>query len=345
MLTAPRGLSEEMLVGALADGWNVTVADCVYQPVGFGSHHWLVTDPAGERRFATVDELDLRRHDPAEPLTGPLERLRTALAAAGRLRESGRGFVVAPVPARDGAPLVRLADRFALALYPYVDGRGFTWGEFSSPEHRCAVLDMLVAVHAAPGEVRAAARADDYAIPQREHLVAALRPADRDCGPDGAPDLAALGPYAVPATSALAAHAGPVQRLLDRYDALVAETPRHAGRAVLTHGEPHPGNTMLTADGWRLIDWDTALVALPERDLWSLDPGDGSILADYEQATGTAPLASMLELFRLRWDLADLAAYAGVFRTAHGDSENERAAWKYLLGHLGALEDPGRPAS
>ncbi|WP_432843998.1 phosphotransferase family protein [Dactylosporangium sp. CA-092794] len=36
---------------------------------------------------------------------------------------------------------------------------------------------------------------------------------------------------------------------------------------VLTHGEPHPGNTMRTGGGWLLIDWDTALLAAPERDL------------------------------------------------------------------------------
>ncbi len=65
---------------------------------------------------------------------------------------------------------------------------------------------------------------------------------------------------------------------------------------------------MLTAAGWMLIDWDTALVAPPERDLWSLDPGDGSILSAYADATGVRPRASMIELYRIRWDLADIAS-------------------------------------
>ena len=64
------------------------------------------------------------------------------------------------------------------------------------------------------------------------------------------------------------------------YDALVAGDGRRTdAEVVLTHGEPHPGNTMRTEDGWRLIDWDTARIAPPERDLWSINPGDGSMLA------------------------------------------------------------------
>ena len=75
---------------------------------------------------------------------------------------------------------------------------------------------------------------------------------------------------------------------------------------------------MSTTAGWLLIDWDTARIAPPERDLWHLDPGDGSILARYAEATGVPPLPSMLELYRLRWDLADLAMEAYRFRRHHG---------------------------
>jgi len=78
-------------------------------------------------------------------------------------------------------------------------------------------------------------------------------------------------------------------RLLDRYDVLANAARRRPERAVLTHGEPHPGNTMLTAGGWRLIDWDTVLIAPPERDLWDLDPGDGSLLATSPGSSARTP--------------------------------------------------------
>ena len=71
---------------------------------------------------------------------------------------------------------------------------------------------------------------------------------------------------------------------------------------------------MLTGDGWVLIDSDTALIAPPERDLWDLDPGDGSILEAYASATGTSPQPSLLGLYRLRWDLAEIAVNVSRFR-------------------------------
>jgi aminoglycoside phosphotransferase (APT) family kinase protein len=48
--------------------------------------------------------------------------------------------------------------------------------------------------------------------------------------------------------------------------------PDRLSDEVLTHGEPHPGNLIQVGSRWMLVDWDTTLVAPPERDLWLLDP-------------------------------------------------------------------------
>ncbi len=334
MLTPPDGLPEDVLTPALERGWQVAAASMAYRPVGFGSHHWAVTDAAGTRWFVTADELEDKRRSRSEPLSAAFGRLRASLAAASDLRACGRAFVVAPVPALDGEPLVRANDQFAVALYPFVDGQSFEWGSFAAPAHRRSLLDLLIAVHTAPGTASRRARADDFAIPHRDELDAALGSAA------GAGDC---GPYARPAALLLAGHAAPILRLLARYDQLVAAARARPAAGVLTHGEPHPGNTMLTAAGWMLIDWDTALVAPPERDLWSLDPGDGSILGGYAEATGVRPLASMLELYRIRWDLAEIAEYASRFRRPHPGSRDDDESWdvlRDLVLRLGSSSDP-----
>jgi spectinomycin phosphotransferase/16S rRNA (guanine(1405)-N(7))-methyltransferase len=183
------------------------------------------------------------------------------------------------------------------------------------------VLGLLVDTHTAPLAASRRALADDFAVPYRDELEAA-------CAPAG--EVADCGPYARPVSLLARRHAAPLHRLLARYDALVLAARAQDARMVLTHGEPHPGNTMLTAGGWVLIDWDTALVAPPERDLWDLDPGDGSILDAYAQATGTSPRPSLLDLYRLRWDLADIAADVSRFRRPHTGSIDDDQSWELL---------------
>ncbi|WP_155375317.1 phosphotransferase enzyme family protein [Catellatospora vulcania] len=325
MLTPPADLPEELLVSTLADGWGLAVAALAYQPVGWGSHHWAVTDTTGGRWFATADDLTGKRRTQAETLDEAGHRLRGSLRAARELSDGGLSFVVAPVAARDGEPLVRTGRQYTLALYPHLDGRSFSWGEYDTPGHREAVLEMVIAVHGGPEAARRHAAVDDFTVPHRDGLAAAL-----------AGDLPATGPYARPLALLLTEHAAQVHDLLDRYDRLVDE---NRGRpAVLTHGEPHPGNTMLTPDGWRLIDWDTALTAPPERDLWLLAAGDDAVLAAYATATGHAVHQPLLDLYRQRWDIADIAVDVARFRAPHTGTPEDTKCFDILTDILTALK-------
>jgi spectinomycin phosphotransferase/16S rRNA (guanine(1405)-N(7))-methyltransferase len=263
-----------------------------------------------------------------EPLGAAFGRLRASLAAATDLRASGAAFVVAPVRSGGGEPLVRVNDRFGVAVYPFLDGRSFDWGEFSSPEHRLSVLRLVAAVHTAPPAVSRQAPADDFAVPHRDALEAAFDPTS---------DVDGAGPYALRTSLLVRQNAAPIRQLLARYDGLMSRAGSRAGRAVLTHGEPHPGNTMLTADGWVLIDWDTALVAPPERDLWLIDPGDGTILDAYASATGVTPMPDLVEAYRLRWDIADIAVDVGRFRRRHAGTPEDDKAWGFLASVIERL--------
>ena len=84
---------------------------------------------------------------------------------------------------------------------------------------------------------------------------------------------------------------------------------------------------MRTPDGWLLIDWETALVSQPERDLWLL--GERAQRA-YTAATGVALLPELLEMYRLRWDIADLTVDTDRFRQPHTGSPDDDATWTIL---------------
>ncbi|HEY0932916.1 MAG TPA: aminoglycoside phosphotransferase family protein [Trebonia sp.] len=347
MLSPPQDLEETALAAALADGWGLRAASMSYLAVGWGSHHWDVAGGDGTRWFVSVDELENKRASASESLADGFGRLRDSLRSAVALRAAGQDFVVAPVPSgggpaapsggesagrAGGEPAVRFGGRFAVAVYPFTEGQSFGWDEWAAGL-RPAVLGLVTRVHLAPEQARRPARSEDFGVPFLELVRAAL---------DGW-QPAECGPYTLAVTRLLREYAVPLGRWLDRYDALVAGAREQPGRNVLTHGEPHPGNVMLTSDGWRLIDWDTVLVAPPERDLWSIaaagadDPagagnldGAGEVLEAYAAATGVTPRAGLLELYRLKWDIADLAYDTGRFLRPHQEGADEVQSWELL---------------
>src|SRR6185437_14286484 len=142
-------LTETEVAAALARGWRITAASLAYRAVGWGSHHWELTDDAGTRWFVTVDDLATRLLRAGDTLTAAAGRLRAALAAATALRDTGREFVVAPVPARDGEPVQPAGERFPVALYPLVQGESFQWGGQLPDGHGSATLEMVIGVHTA----------------------------------------------------------------------------------------------------------------------------------------------------------------------------------------------------
>ena len=328
MFTRPTGLSDTDVAAALGAGWELNVDAISYADVGFGSHHWRV-EAAGSNWFVTVDDLDAKRMRRDEPLDVPLARLTSALTTAHALRSAGLGFVVAPIPTLAGAIVRRIDVQYAVALYPHVEGTSHPWGPYPTSAERTAVVDLLTALHRAPPSACASTLVDDLAIASRDDLTAGLaehhEPWDR-------------GPFGEPARLLLQQHADAVRRALERYDAVATRVARRSDRWVLTHGEPHRGNTIITASGTVLIDWDTTLIAPPERDLWSLVGEDGAVAEQYAGATGVTPDRDALELYTLRWELTDISIFVGEFRRPHGDTEDARAAWTSLQTYL----DPTR---
>ena len=319
MLTRPVGLSDDAVAHLLQDDWGLAPRSIAYLPVGAGSHHWRLDDAEGRSWFVTVDDLDARQSDPSESRTMVFDRLDAALTAARALRDAGAEFVVAPVVAGDGRVLSRLDDRWAVAVYPLVEGETFRGGQAMPAAARLEIVGLVARLHATAASARPLARTDDLALQNRSDLEQAV----------GDPaEVFGTGPHADELVALVEAHTPLVTRMLTSYDRLVADAALHAGRNVLTHGEPHAGNVMRSATGWVLVDWDTTLLAPPERDLWMLEPGDGSAVEAYTAMTGTEIIPTLLDLFRLRWDLADLGVYIAQIRAGDGTTaDDEKARW------------------
>ena len=306
MRDRPEGVTERGLARALADGWGLQAGALRYAPLGGGSYHWVVTGDHGNQWFVTVDDLDgkgwLGRTRP-DVLAG----LRAAMDTAVTLRrDASLGFVVAPVPAREGEPVRPLGERYAVAVFPFLPGEPGRWEEPLPPPEREELVAMLAALHRVdPAAVRLPR--SGLGLSWRDELEQALRDLSRPW---------TGGPFAEQARALLAAAAGPVRRRLDTLDqqatALAARQP------VITHGEPHPGNVIHGDNGaLMLIDWDTVALAPPERDLWMVATDSGDELRRYTELTGRPVDQAPLETYRLRWALDDISCFVRDLRAPH----------------------------
>ena len=319
MKALPEGFDVSSLDSSLAESWSIGAASVDYLPAGFGSYHWVVWDAEARRYFVTVDDLDQKPWlggTRGAAFAGLTTAFDTALALR---REIGLDFVLAPLPTLEGQTVLRVGDRHALSVFPFVEGRAGHFGEELTPKERSDVVHMLAQLHGAA--TSSTGLRVDTPMPGRGALEAALD------------DVASVwhgGPFSEPARAWLADHATVVRRQLQELDRLAASL---VGRdLVITHGEPHPGNVLRSHDRLMLIDWDTMAIAPPERDLWLVATTDGPGLAQYAEETGQELDRDALACYRLAWDLADVAAYMAQFRSVHLGTEDAEQSWRYLTG-------------
>jgi spectinomycin phosphotransferase len=295
MRVQPADLDDETVVAALLAHWGWRAVAIEYVALGMGTHHWVATDDAGQRRFVDIDVLE----DAAEPADRAFVRRRQAFESARALREdAGLHFVVAPIPATNGDVMVSLTSSYAMTVFPWIEAQP------DAGDRTQGLGAMLARLHAATSTVAATAARETFAVPRRESLDRALR--ELDVPWDG-------GPFSEPAREALTQVAGEVGALLVRHDAQVA-AGGPSDRWVVTHGEPHEANLVESPDGLVLVDWDTLLIAPPERDLWWLD---GEVVTAYLELTGLLLDAELVALYRLWFDLDKIAQYTEQFRRPH----------------------------
>jgi spectinomycin phosphotransferase len=314
MRTRPADLDDRQLIGAVERGWGHRLEAVEWVGVGGGSHHWRAADM---RIWLTLDDLD------DKPFLGStrgevFDALRCALEVASSLEENGLDFVVAPVRARNGAILEQVNQRYALAVYPLLEGTTFPFGRPLPPAEHKRVLELLVRLHQATPSVAASVRMAAPELAARQSLEAAVCSLDEPWPG---------GPFSEPARVLLARRSEDVSNLLRTFDDLLAEVRRPALPPVITHGEPHPANLMLQGGSLRLLDWDTVGLAPPERDLWWLaDAG----LDLYTQAMGSCVDRDALRLYRLRWLLDDLIYAVRRLRAPHWRTIDTQRTWDFF---------------
>ncbi|MGW7091348.1 phosphotransferase [Streptomyces sp. NPDC054874] len=335
MKDRPSDIDETVLTATLG-AWGIEPVLLTHAPVGFGDHHWVAADAEGRRTFVTVADLAHKPHcgrDSAEAWTGLSRAMNTAATLESAL---GKAALVAPLRTGGGETLLRLTDRYAVSVFPYVDAPPGHFGQVLNPGARRMLVEQLAQLHTARAPLTTPVH--EPALPGRAAIEAALADPQRF--------RADSGPYAQRCQTLLATNYLTLRATLDHYDSGTARLTSNASTSppaatVVTHGEPHPGNVLDPGGRTLLVDWDTVALAPPERDLW-LATDAPEDLSRYAELTGHRPDPELLAYYELRWALDDMAAALDIFGTRHPDTADTRQAWEGLVDAVTALTDGRR---
>jgi spectinomycin phosphotransferase len=322
----PQDLRVSRLEDELVRTWGFHPVSMEYVPEGGGSHHWCALDDGGQRLFVTIDDLD-DKDWLGTTRDQVFDGLSSALETAKALRESGLSFVVAPIAAQDGAVVNRLGGRYSASVFPYIDGRSYPFGPYPA-SLRDAAIEMIAELHRSTSTVRDCAPRHVLGYGDHRDLAALFAEPDRPWD---------AGPFSEPARLLLACHVSDIAELVGCFERLAQHTAAARERTVITHGEPHPANLIVVNGDPLLIDWDTAALAAPERDLALIVAGSGPGTDRYQAATSHQVDFDVITLYQLRWYLDDLAGATRLFRRPHYENPDTKLWWEGLGPQINQL--------
>jgi spectinomycin phosphotransferase len=319
MKEAPPGFPEHRLAEVLQDSWQISASTLEYLPVGFGAHHWRASTRDQEAFFLALHDLGSGSADQFHRLRQPLE------TAAWLQRTIPLEFVVGPLADVVGNRVRRFSNTFALVVYPLLNCRPVATPD---RDELGRFLDRLHAI--TPRLPTSLLGTEDFRIPWRAQLESVLL--DLDSRWDS-------GPYGEAARDRLRLHSSSIRALLAFYDRAATEALALRQEWVISHGEPYGPNLVETDTGrLLLVDWDSALLAPRERDLWEM-PCPGMALSTYQTQNGAALSEDRLQLYRAWYHLAETAIYTHDFRAPHRGDLNDATRWENFIRYLPSLAD------
>jgi len=321
MLTPPADLTADQVSDYLHTHWKFDTVDVSYAPVGHGSHNWIAVTADGTKWFVKAGRV------------GPnSEFFQATHQTAAALCEAGLDFVLGAVRDRSGAVRPRVSPDWEIAVFPFIEGRNPDFGT----DERVPVAEALGRLHAYGSVPEVALHWEPgWCQPELKQLLA---------GDLDRPWIE--GPYGERARALFVRTRSGIERLFAESDRLVGLLAESDQPWVITHGEPHDGNSMLDTSGTAyLIDCDAMMYAPRERDLRLLlhashqRPGEldnTAVLAAYQRSAGRPiePRPFALELFRAEWHLIEICRYGWLFSGPHEDTADVRARWQSLQRYL-----------
>jgi spectinomycin phosphotransferase len=300
-------LPDDALAACLSEAYALRAGEIAFLPLGADWHSAVYRVVADDGRPYL---LKLR--------SGAFDDVGAAVARL--LHDRGAAQVIPPI-ATTGGRLWTRVERFALVLYPFVEGEDDTRPLTDEQWRRLG--DALRRIHAArlPAALTARIPREAFAPAWRDAVRGSLARVERERFADPvAAELAAL----------LRAEHERVLALVDRTDALAEALRASPPPVTLCHGDWHRGNALVGRDGaLRVFDWDTLVFAPRECDLSLIGAGWGGPREAglfYEGYGTIEPDPVALAYYRHHRIIRDLAEdCAAVFDSSEGGASRAEA--------------------
>ncbi len=318
MLEKP-DLPDESIVACLKDEYNLPVSGITFLPLGadLNTAVYRADIKDGSSLFVKL------RKGSFNEISVTLPRF---------LSDQGIAHIIPPLPARDGRLWVNFVD-YRLILYPYIEGRdGYEvdlsdrqWIEYGQTLKRIHDVSL-------PAELTRLIKQESYSPYWREELKKHLERIEKETFTD---------PIAARLAEFLNARRGQVLDLIQRTASLALSLRDQPRDFVLCHSDIHPGNLLINADDFYIVDWDDPILAPIERDLMFIGAGISgkrhkeSETALFFQGYGQQPIdPTALTYFRCARIIEDLAVECDhILSTIAGDQDREQS-FKYLRSNF-----------
>jgi spectinomycin phosphotransferase len=321
MLEKPE-LEDDNIVACLQAEFGLRVGELAFLPLGADLN-------TAAYRVVAIDQtpyfLKLRRKIAFDE---------TSVALPRALQNQGIAHMIAPLPTQMGQTSANL-DTFKAILYPFVEGRdGY---DVSLSDRQWRDLGATVkSLHAAswPPALLQSLHQETYSPQWRESMKKYLGLAKRQAWDDAlASDLANF----------LRSQRGEILDLIQRADRLAKTLQTQPPAWVVCHADLHAGNLLLGADdALYLVDWDTPILALKERDLMSIGGGlmgnkrtaEEEITLFYQGYGETQIDQAALAYYRYERIIEDLAVECQQILSTTGGGEDRAQALYYLKSNF-----------
>ncbi len=319
-MLSPPALATEAITTALRANYGLRVRQVAFLPTGadVNTAVYRVEVEHGPAYF-----LKLRSGDFDE----------VAAVAPACLREQGARQVMAPLPTT-GNRLWVSAHGYYWTLYPFFEGKdGY---EVALTDAQWTALgETLRAIHAAtlPPEIAGRTPREEFS-PRWRDIV---RRFDQQVETPGWDD-----PVAERLATFWRANRPEIRLIVERAEELGRELRARATDFALCHGDLHPGNILVGADGEIVIvDWDTLIFAPKEHDLMFVGSGisgswdDAREVALFYHGYGATSLDhAALSFYRYERIVADLAVYGEQIFGMRGSGEERELGLRQMTSQF-----------